>query len=167
LISTEADLIYVGEHKLPYKFSFSQKIITVLLSYAVVCTSRSLWSISPFSFLSTVDGRYGEWEAWGPCDKECGYGMKTRTRSCNNPRPAGGGRQCTGQKDQRSRCRARSCRKFIIDNQSRAQVKWNPFWQSGTFCGSTYHSTVVVFGRFYDVKTARKRYSNVVTFCTD
>ena len=36
----------------------------------------------------------GGWSAWGACTKECGGG--TQTRTCTNPAPANGGKDCSG-----------------------------------------------------------------------
>uniref|UniRef100_A0A7M5VAC4 Ig-like domain-containing protein n=1 Tax=Clytia hemisphaerica TaxID=252671 RepID=A0A7M5VAC4_9CNID len=67
-----------------------------------------------FEVTIRVNGRYGKWEAWGPCDKECGLGFKTRNRQCDSPAPSGGGRDCTGESFQRLSCRSRSCQKPFL-----------------------------------------------------
>eukprot|EP00116_Pleurobrachia_bachei_P004971 sb/3465233/ len=43
-----------------------------------------------------VHGKYTSWTDWTPCDKECGLGQRSRTKTCTNPKPAHGGRNCTG-----------------------------------------------------------------------
>ena len=42
--------------------------------------------------------RLGRWSSWGICNKNCGSGTQTRSRrrTCTNPRPQNGGRNCYG-----------------------------------------------------------------------
>lgn len=41
-----------------------------------------------------IDGHPGAWENWGPCDKDCKDGKRSRKRICNNPRPKYFGLPC-------------------------------------------------------------------------
>lgn len=43
-----------------------------------------------------VDGAYSEWSPFSECNVSCGIGLKIRKRSCNNPEPKNGGRDCSG-----------------------------------------------------------------------
>lgn len=48
-----------------------------------------------------VDGgwsSYGQWSTWSLCDATCDGGtqFRNRTRTCTNPAPAYGGKQCVG-----------------------------------------------------------------------
>jgi len=52
-----------------------------------------LQQISPIS----VHGKYSDWGSFSECSEPCGTGTKTRTRTCDNPLPANGGDDCTGQ----------------------------------------------------------------------
>ncbi|XP_034743850.1 complement component C8 alpha chain [Etheostoma cragini] len=45
----------------------------------------------------------GSWSCWGAWSS-CGSGRKTRTRTCNNPAPYGGGATCQGSSSQTRRC---------------------------------------------------------------
>jgi len=58
-----------------------------------------------------VDGGYGEWSAFGSCSAPCGGGIATRTRSCVNPAPANGGRDCArfGSEIETKVCNTQSC----------------------------------------------------------
>ncbi|KAJ7333857.1 Hemicentin-1 [Desmophyllum pertusum] len=42
-----------------------------------------------------VDGGYGMWSPWLPCDADCGGGVQERSRFCDNPVPQIGGKDCT------------------------------------------------------------------------
>ncbi|XP_058985154.1 semaphorin-5A isoform X1 [Musca domestica] len=44
----------------------------------------------------TVHGGWTEWSAWSACSQTCGMAVKTRRRTCSNPKPAFGGRTCVG-----------------------------------------------------------------------
>ena len=59
--------------------------------------------------LSTVDGGWGPWVEWSVCLSSCGLGTQTRFRYCDNPRPAYGGRACTGPRLDRRNCNRGSC----------------------------------------------------------
>ena len=39
-----------------------------------------------------MDGGYSDWGEWSKCSKTCRVGFKDRVRSCNNPKPSGGGK---------------------------------------------------------------------------
>jgi len=49
-----------------------------------------------YFYLFVVDGKWGEYGAYGECSKPCGGGAKERFRKCNNPAPAHGGKKCAG-----------------------------------------------------------------------
>lgn len=48
------------------------------------------------SFIQRRNGGYDEWSSWTKCTRTCGKGIQTRYRSCTNPSPAHGGRDCSG-----------------------------------------------------------------------
>ncbi|XP_060579908.1 A disintegrin and metalloproteinase with thrombospondin motifs adt-1-like [Ruditapes philippinarum] len=56
-----------------------------------------------------VDGQFGFWGYWSECNQNCGGGSRTRTRSCNNPTPANGGKDCEGDKSQSELCNEQQC----------------------------------------------------------
>ncbi|XP_028409018.1 uncharacterized protein LOC114531606 [Dendronephthya gigantea] len=41
-----------------------------------------------------IHGGYGDWSEFSTCSATCGNASKTRTRTCNNPSPSNGGRDC-------------------------------------------------------------------------
>ena len=50
-----------------------------------------------------VDGDWSPWEAWSPCDADCG-GQQIRVRVCNDPRPTNGGLPCPGPQNEIQEC---------------------------------------------------------------
>ena len=42
------------------------------------------------------DGSWGSWGAWSQCSESCGEGNQTRLRSCDDPPPILGGKDCVG-----------------------------------------------------------------------
>ncbi|XP_030372393.1 semaphorin-5A [Scaptodrosophila lebanonensis] len=52
----------------------------------------------------TVHGNWTEWSDWSPCTQTCGIAVKTRSRTCGNPRPAHGGRICVGSAQSQMYC---------------------------------------------------------------
>ena len=60
-------------------------------------------------FFDTVNGNWGDWGEWGECSKTCGEGEHGRTRQCNNPAPAYGGKHCEGPFRQRRPCKEQYC----------------------------------------------------------
>ncbi|XP_053388061.1 A disintegrin and metalloproteinase with thrombospondin motifs adt-1-like isoform X2 [Mercenaria mercenaria] len=73
-----------------------------------------------------VDGQWGAWQAWGTCSVTCGDGKEKRTRTCSNPQPAYGGKQCAGDATQARHC-GQPCK---IDGQ------WTT-WQEWTKCSKS------------------------------
>ena len=55
------------------------------------------------------DGGWSTWGAWGACNKSCGGGQKKRTRQCNNPPPANGGKTCPGSGIETLPCNTNPC----------------------------------------------------------
>lgn len=59
-----------------------------------------------------VNGIWSVWSTWTLYPKNCVVGNETRTRSCNNPTPAHGGDNCTGDD-----------REFRINNNNNCSSK--------------------------------------------
>ncbi|EDW72839.2 uncharacterized protein Dwil_GK17220 [Drosophila willistoni] len=53
----------------------------------------------------TQHGGWTDWSAWSPCSQTCGIAVKTRRRTCGNPKPAYGGRTCVGSEQAEMYCR--------------------------------------------------------------
>ncbi|XP_078498867.1 hemicentin-1 [Lissotriton helveticus] len=74
-----------------------------------------------------VHGNWGPWIAWGSCSRTCNGGQMRRYRTCDNPRPASGGRACTGADTQIQRCNVELC---PVDGS------WGP-WQTWSECSAS------------------------------
>ncbi|NXO91774.1 CO7 protein, partial [Certhia brachydactyla] len=48
-----------------------------------------------------VDGHWSCWSSWSPCSG----GRKSRSRTCNNPSPRGGGKACLGEQHESKACK--------------------------------------------------------------
>ena len=54
----------------------------------------------------SVDGGYSPWTSFSECSVTCGVGRMKRTRTCTNPKPEHGGKQCEGRSEQIEQCGA-------------------------------------------------------------
>ncbi|MFT7807184.1 A disintegrin and metalloproteinase with thrombospondin motifs 14 [Arapaima gigas] len=55
------------------------------------------------------DGNWGPWSKFGSCSRTCGGGVRSRSRQCNNPPPAYGGRDCPGSTFDYQMCNTDDC----------------------------------------------------------
>uniref|UniRef100_A0A3Q4BG42 Uncharacterized protein n=1 Tax=Mola mola TaxID=94237 RepID=A0A3Q4BG42_MOLML len=55
------------------------------------------------------DGSWGSWSKFGSCSRTCGGGVRARSRQCNNPSPAYGGRDCPGSVFDYQMCNTEEC----------------------------------------------------------
>ncbi|TDH07702.1 hypothetical protein EPR50_G00108720 [Perca flavescens] len=63
------------------------------------------------------DGNWGSWSEFGQCSRTCGGGVQFRTRECDNPRPANGGRSCMGATNQFQMCNTNECEDIYSDTR--------------------------------------------------
>ena len=61
-----------------------------------------------YPYLS-VDGGWNDYEDWSPCSEECGEGTRVRSRSCSNPAPSNGGKECEGDSHETESCNTDPC----------------------------------------------------------
>ena len=71
---------------------------------------RTTWSASR---LTAVDGQWSAWGEWDDCSVTCDQGYKTRYRSCSNPTPAHGGKNCAGSYSEERKCNLGDCGMFL------------------------------------------------------
>lgn len=69
---------------------------------------NKLWSFS-------VDGKYGDWSEFNKCSVSCGGGTQRKTRACNNPAPAFGGRTCEGPSVVTQSCNTHHCPGILLE----------------------------------------------------
>uniref|UniRef100_A0A3Q1B6M5 Hemicentin-1 n=1 Tax=Amphiprion ocellaris TaxID=80972 RepID=A0A3Q1B6M5_AMPOC len=77
-----------------------------------------------------INGNWGPWSSWGSCSKTCNGGQMRRYRTCDNPRPANGGRACAGADTQIQRCSTVNC---PVDGN---WASWQPWGECSASCGS-------------------------------
>uniref|UniRef100_A0ABM5GM22 SCO-spondin n=1 Tax=Pogona vitticeps TaxID=103695 RepID=A0ABM5GM22_9SAUR len=56
-----------------------------------------------------VDGAWSTWSPWSWCDRVCGGGRSSRSRTCTSPPPKNGGQLCPGEKYQVRVCNPQPC----------------------------------------------------------
>lgn len=56
-----------------------------------------------------VDGGWSEFGEWCECSKPCGGGVQSRSRTCSNPPPAHGGKDCMGMSEETMECNTQEC----------------------------------------------------------
>ncbi|XP_065811778.1 hemicentin-1 [Labrus bergylta] len=83
-----------------------------------------------------VSGNWGPWSSWGSCSKTCNGGQMRRYRTCDNPRPANGGRACAGADSQIQRCSTDIC---PVDGN---WGSWQPWGDCSASCGVGERSRV-------------------------
>nr|XP_058946642.1 uncharacterized protein LOC131774603 [Pocillopora verrucosa] len=63
------------------------------------------------TFYCPIDGNYSEWSEFMQCSVTCGKGVQTRSRSCTNPPPLHGGKNCSvfGPAVESKECNSKPC----------------------------------------------------------
>jgi Thrombospondin type 1 domain. len=65
--------------------------------------------MKPFSFEIAVNGGLSQWSSYSKCSKTCGMGTQTRSRTCTNPPPQFGGKNCNGLLKDSRKCQEKHC----------------------------------------------------------
>uniref|UniRef100_A0A3B4H1W1 A disintegrin and metalloproteinase with thrombospondin motifs 2-like n=1 Tax=Pundamilia nyererei TaxID=303518 RepID=A0A3B4H1W1_9CICH len=74
------------------------------------------------------DGGWGSWSPYGSCSRTCGGGVRFRTRHCDNPIPANGGRTCFGNTYEFQLCSQENCPPLTDFREDQCKV-WNPVFE--------------------------------------
>ena len=87
-----------------------------LFIHAEVHATSAINALIICFFFLVVDGNYSEWSEFQTCSVTCGKGIQSRTRSCINPPPQHGGKNCSGfgLPVETKECRLRECPSMII-----------------------------------------------------
>ncbi|XP_007244624.3 A disintegrin and metalloproteinase with thrombospondin motifs 2 [Astyanax mexicanus] len=75
------------------------------------------------------DGHWGQWTKFGSCSRTCGAGVRFRTRQCDNPIPANGGRTCYGNNYEFQLCNTEECAKALADFREEQCKMWDPHFE--------------------------------------
>ncbi|XP_078312841.1 properdin-like [Crassostrea virginica] len=75
-----------------------------------------------------VDGAWSDWSSWSPCSNSCGEGQETRTRTCTNPAPEHGGKDCPGDSKETRAC--------IGCPAGSTLTPWSAWGQCSVTCGT-------------------------------
>ncbi|XP_044123231.1 hemicentin-1 isoform X1 [Neovison vison] len=76
-----------------------------------------------------VHGGYSLWSTWRACSVTCGKGIQKRSRLCNNPFPANGGKPCQGSDSEMRNCQRKLC---PVDG---SWSEWSPWEECTRSCG--------------------------------
>ncbi|XP_030602077.1 A disintegrin and metalloproteinase with thrombospondin motifs 2-like isoform X2 [Archocentrus centrarchus] len=76
------------------------------------------------------DGGWGTWSPYGSCSRTCGGGVRFRTRRCDDPVPANGGRTCFGNTYEFQLCSQEDCPPLTDFREDQCKV-WNPSLEHG------------------------------------
>ncbi|KAM3611671.1 uncharacterized protein V6R79_022270 [Siganus canaliculatus] len=79
------------------------------------CLKGRCVSLDELSSSVVVHGSWSSWSDFSPCSRTCGGGVTHRTRKCNNPRPAFGGRDCEGADVEAELCHQQPCERTQLD----------------------------------------------------
>lgn len=73
--------------------------------YCVTCNTIFLM------YVLLVNGNYTSWSAWKECSATCGGGIQERSRTCTNPKPQNGGKDCAllGPAAETQSCNSQPC----------------------------------------------------------
>nr|XP_009933251.1 PREDICTED: A disintegrin and metalloproteinase with thrombospondin motifs 14 [Opisthocomus hoazin] len=85
-----------------------------------------IWKTSeqPYS----QDGSWSSWSKFSSCSRTCGGGVRSRSRSCDNPPPSYGGRHCPGATYEYQVCNAEECPGPYQDFRAQQCSKRNSYY---------------------------------------
>ncbi|XP_034866567.1 hemicentin-1 isoform X2 [Mirounga leonina] len=95
------------------------------------CVARNLMGsvLVRVPVIVQVHGGYSQWSTWRACSVTCGKGIQKRSRLCNNPSPANGGKPCQGSDSEMRNCQRKLC---PVDG---SWSEWSPWEECTRSCG--------------------------------
>ena len=57
----------------------------------------------------TVDGGWSDLGEWSDCSAECAGGSQIASKTCTNPSPTNGGKECEGKDEEERTCNPDPC----------------------------------------------------------
>ena len=89
------------------------------------------------------DGAWSDWSPWSSCSLSCGGGNQTHMRSCTNPAPAIGGKNCSATNiDSKSQpCNVDRCPIGMITLN--LQILSGQYWEFISTLSCTHQLTIV------------------------
>ncbi|XP_072165296.1 A disintegrin and metalloproteinase with thrombospondin motifs 3-like [Diadema setosum] len=75
-----------------------------------------------------IDGHWSAWSQWSECPYTCGTGAQYRSRTCDNPRPQYGGRDCVGKAEEYRLCNTRECPGGPVDKRAEQCLAFFTNW---------------------------------------
>ncbi|XP_012591877.2 hemicentin-1 [Microcebus murinus] len=95
------------------------------------CVARNLMGsvLVRVPVIVQVHGGFSHWSAWRSCSVTCGKGIQKRSRLCNNPLPANGGKPCQGSDSEMRNCQNKLC---PVDG---SWSEWSPWEECTRSCG--------------------------------
>ncbi|XP_031762103.1 A disintegrin and metalloproteinase with thrombospondin motifs 14 isoform X2 [Xenopus tropicalis] len=85
-----------------------------------------IWKTPEQSY--SQDGGWSSWSRFGSCSRTCGGGVRSRSRQCNNPPPAYGGRDCPGAAYEYQMCNNEECRGPFEDFRAQQCSQRNSYY---------------------------------------
>ncbi|KAL4222757.1 hypothetical protein ACF0H5_018798 [Mactra antiquata] len=98
-----------------------------------------------------TDGNWSLWSSWSSCSVTCGYGLKSRHRQCDNPKPSVLGTSCIGSSEDENICFENKCEVDVIfrardmENESPANNETLVFTNVMQNVGNGYNQSTGVF----------------------
>ena len=81
----------------------------MIVTYKIIVSVTVLVSFVNLKYFYVVDGKWGVWSPWTACSATCGAAKRSRTRECDHPPAAHGGKTCEGPEKQEEYCKLQPC----------------------------------------------------------